>query len=119
MSALKRPTAFLPRLSINLPMSLPKALRWYTEAHTQALAEGRFQDVRAQLGRNDLFYLLAFLLGRQDVLHHWLFARCREVQASPDGHLDLWAREHYKSTIITFALTVQDILNNPELTVGI
>ena len=51
--------------------------------------------------------------------HPWIFARCREVQASPNGHLDLWSREHYKSTIITFGMTILDILNDPETTVGI
>lgn len=68
---------------------------------------------------NDLFFLLVYGLNRPDADSDWVFERCREVQADPNGYLDLWAREHYKSTIITFALTIQDILKNPEITVGI
>jgi len=50
----------------------------------------------------------------------WYFDRCREVQTSPDGHLDLWAaREYGNPGNITFALTIDDILNDPEVTVGI
>lgn len=73
----------------------------------------------ANLGRSDLYFLLRYLLKATYADNDWCFARCREVQASPNGHLDLWAREHFKSTIITYALTIQDVLNDPEVTVGI
>lgn len=78
------------------------------------------QQARARnWAKIDLYFLIRYGLKRADIENPWLFDRCREVQNSPNGHLDLWAREHYKSTIITFGLTIQDILNNPNETFGI
>ena len=75
--------------------------------------------LKRQLAQSDLFFLLVYVLGRADLNRDWYFARCREVQAAPNGYLDLWGREHGKSSLITFGLTIQDILNDPEITVGI
>jgi predicted phage terminase large subunit-like protein len=72
-----------------------------------------------ELSRKDLFYLLIKVLGRKDINREWLYDRCREVQAQPDGMVDLWARDHWKSSIITFGKTIQDIINDPEITIGI
>lgn len=80
--------------------------------------------------RTDLFFMLTVGLGRFDAVHPWILDRCKDVENNPNGYLDLWARGHYKSTVITFAKTIQDVLashgDNPlpswhgvEVTVGI
>lgn len=105
----------------SLPTDRRSATQWYTEKLSAAAGKGPdyLHEAKRWLAKNDLFYLMVAVIGRRDLNDDWLFERCREVQANPDGHLDLWAREHYKSTIITFGLTIQDVLNDPEITVGI
>ncbi len=94
---------------------LCRAARVYAEAGEPLVMAA----LLAYLGRRDLFFLLVYLLNRPDADNDWCFVRCAEVSAAPDGYLDLWAREHFKSSIITFALTIQDILRDPEITAGI
>jgi phage terminase large subunit-like protein len=82
-------------------------------------AHGNTDQIMAALGRVDRFYLLVNLLHREDAFHPWLYERCREVEADTDGHLDLWFREGYKSTIITFAGIIQEVVDDPDITIGI
>lgn len=79
------------------------------------------------LYRTDLYALLRYGCRRADVDHEWIFQRCREVQRNMDGHLDLWSREHYKSSIATFAGSLFRIIRSHgedapepiEVTIGI
>ncbi len=73
---------------------------------------------------NDLFFIVQFVLeippiNKQTGLpfcnHPFVVSACRDVENGPkDYTLDIWAREHFKSSIITVAETIQYALKNPE-----
>jgi len=102
-----------------------RAVAKYRDVIDAAKRRGQLAPALRILGLNDLYFLLVYVLNRHDMATgterrcEWLYQRCLEVQEDPDGYLDLWAREHYKSTIITFGKTIQDILSDPEITIGI
>lgn len=98
-----------PQEEIEVKQELLRLLEEKARRHQEELERMVWLNER-QKCRTDLFYLLTEVLGRRDIDRPWLKARCEEIQAAPNGYLDLWAREHYKSTIITYGKTIQDIL---------
>ena len=80
--------------------------------------KGQRTALLKELFKRDLFALMTIGMHRIDMHHQWVLDRCDEVQNDPNGYLDLWAREHYKTTIFT-GLMIQDLIRDPETTIGI
>jgi len=93
-----------------------RVIEAYADCHRDPNIDDHF--IRT-LGQLDRYYLGVFLCNRHDMLHPWIYERCREVEGDRDSRLDLWARFHYKSSIITFLGTIQEIILNPDITIGL
>ena len=93
-----------------------RVIEAYADCHRDPNVDDHF--IRT-LGQLDRYYLGVFLCNRHDMLHPWIYERCREVEGERDSRLDLWARFHYKSSIITFLGTIQEIILNPDITIGL
>lgn len=100
-------------------LPLDKLIKLWDQLEAAGKKQDNLEAVVRELCKADLAYLLIRACRRKDLLHPWLYARIREVEASPNGHIDLWSREHGKSSIITFGQTISDILNDPEVTFGL
>lgn len=81
----------------------------YPACVAQLSAVKNITDLRYLLRRN-LFILLTCACQRKHLINKWSYNRCADIQKNPNGFIDLWAREHYKSTIVTFGKSLQDII---------
>jgi hypothetical protein len=57
---------------------------------------------------NDLFFILYFVVKNKAANHPFVLRACHMVESGPDTMtLDVWAREHFKSSIISVSETLQ------------
>lgn len=87
------------------------------EAIFKGFEDGSVPQVPAlrALIKEDLWFLVYFVLKIPIANNAWWVKCCNDVQLGPSTDtLDLWARFHGKSTIITVGDTIQRILKNPE-----
>lgn len=117
------------QVSVLLDLPVEDAIRYWDELEAMGRAEGKLNQVVRMLVLADLAYLLIRVCGRVDLLpcvnrpgfidNTFFWDRIREVQRDPNGYCDLWAREHGKSSVLTFGLTLQNVLQDPEVTIGL
>lgn len=84
-----------------------------------ALAESINNNPDIELGSyrklilTDLWFVVYFILGVSCANHPFWVNACREIQTGPETNtLDLWSRDHGKTSCITIAETMQDILKS-------
>jgi hypothetical protein len=116
-SALQRTAPCKSHAPIGVSASRADARELWELVH--ACPPDRTRDHLRWLGRHDLYFLLVFLLRRTHLDTDFHFDRCQEVCREPNNHMDLWARESGKSEILTFGQNIRDILNDPDITIGI
>lgn len=74
----------------------------------------------AALFKHSLWFLIYFGMRVSIANDAWWVKACLDVQNGPKTNtLDLWARGHGKTTIITQGETIRQLLNDPEQTIGI
>jgi hypothetical protein len=113
----------------------PEEAALFYESFEHCSEGARIEHLR-WMSLNDLFFLGRYVLHRthwtgdnpkqgnlspehKQKIAKWYYERCVEVQDAPNNHLDVWAREHAKSEVLTYAKIIHDILNDPNETIGI
>lgn len=68
----------------------------------------------------DLWFIVYFVIKIPHANHPFVVDACREVQFGPMNRtLDIWGREHFKSSILTVARSIQVVLNDSNQRIGI
>jgi len=73
----------------------------------------RYLEVVRKIAKEDFFFLCYFVLDLP-INHPYLFARCLDVQKKHHMTIDLWFRESWKSTLLSYALPIWELIKNKE-----
>ena len=100
-----------PKMSRSLFHETAKAI------HDESREKGQLKSAMRRCSEESLFYFVIYILHWTFLDNDFAYALCAKCQGEGRwGRMWLLAREHYKSTVITIAETIRDILLHPEKT---
>lgn len=108
----------LPKLSFEYPR-MPRRLFHNTvdAIHGEARGRGQLKQAMRRCSEESLFYFVVYILHWTFLDNDFAYALCAKCQGDGRwGRMWILAREHYKSTVITIAETIRDVLLHPEET---
>ena len=76
--------------------------------------KGGYRNAVRELSKESLFFLCVFVLGMDYIDNDFAYNFCCEIDRKCYGRIWICAREHFKSTLLTKAHTIQEIIRNPE-----
>lgn len=76
---------------------------------------GEFEEnIYRNLLQQDLWSFVYFVMKNPLANHPFIVEACKEVEDERGDSLEVWARDHLKTTIISIARQIQKVLNDPE-----
>ena len=72
-----------------------------------------YNRVVREIAENDFFFFCFYVL-QMPINDPFLLARCKEVQEQCHLTIDLWAREHWKSSLLSCAMPIWELIHNKE-----
>lgn len=96
------------------------AFNYYKVVDAIQAGQDELSWYRALILGGDLFFVLYFIMKVPECNKPFVVERCKEVMNGPNSlTLDVWAREHFKSTIITKAETICRLMKDSEQSIAI
>ena len=69
--------------------------------------------------QQDLWFIVYFVAKNPLANHPFIVEACKEIQAEKGDSLEVWARDHLKTTIISVCSPIQKVMNNSEERIAI
>jgi hypothetical protein len=82
----------------------------------EKITEQQKRGIFQKLLKSDLYFLMVYGLNKKFLKTQYIYDLCQEIQDDCDNVMNLWARGHLKSTLITFGNTIRRLLNRPDTT---
>ena len=92
---------------------------FFNAIKNKTITDKERDDIYRYLIENDIYFIVRYIMGIETAEHQFVYDRAMEVQKDNVYTIDLWARGHFKSTLITIALTLQEIIKYPSISVCI